>query len=135
MISLSSSSQTQQTILIVEDNVFMANMIERKFPPGRFTVVKVLDAEGAQSALANQKISLILLDIVLPGIDGFAFLRWMKADDRFKDIPVIVVSNLGQQAEVERGLKEGAVEYLIKANTTPSEISRRVVDFFEKKAA
>jgi len=120
-----------KTILIVEDNAFMAHMIERKFPKGKFDVIKVFDAETAQDKLAQGKVSLMLLDIVLPGIDGFALLRWMKADERYRDIPVIIVSNLGQQAEVERGMREGALEYMIKANTTPSDIARRVVELFD----
>lgn len=68
----------------------------------------------------------MLLDLILPGIDGFEVLSKMKEDSSLGSIPVIILSNLGQKEDVEKGLKLGAVDYLIKAHFTPGEIIEKI---------
>ena len=67
-----------------------------------------------------------MLDLILPGIDGFEVLSRTKEDPALSQIPVIILSNLGQKEEVERGLKLGAIDYLIKAHFTPGEIIEKI---------
>ncbi len=69
---------------------------------------------------------MVLLDLVLPGVDGFDILKEVKETPETSKIPVIILSNLGQREEVERGLKLGADDYLIKAHFTPDEIINKV---------
>ncbi|MDO8436326.1 MAG: response regulator, partial [bacterium] len=76
--------------------------------------------------IKTEKPDLILLDLILPGIDGFEVLAKIKDDPTLSAIPVIILSNLGQQEDVERGLKLGAVDYLIKAHFTPGEIIEKI---------
>ncbi|PIR71849.1 MAG: response regulator, partial [Candidatus Nealsonbacteria bacterium CG10_big_fil_rev_8_21_14_0_10_37_25] len=76
--------------------------------------------------IKEEKPDLVLLDLILPGIDGFEVLSKMKEDLALAQIPVIILSNLGQKEDVERGLKLGAVDYLIKAHFTPGEIIEKI---------
>jgi DNA-binding response OmpR family regulator len=115
-----------KSILIVEDDVFMAGLLERKFKQGKFRILKASSANQAREVLASKKIDLILLDVVLPGTDGFTFLRELKANEKFNNIPVMITSNLGQQEEIDRGLSEGAADYIVKAHSTPGDIVQKV---------
>ena len=69
---------------------------------------------------------LILLDLILPGIDGFEVLKRIKEDEKTASIPVVILSNLGQKDEIEKGLNLGAVDFLIKAHFTPEEIVEKI---------
>lgn len=113
-------------VLIVEDDVLLVDLLERKLAQEGYRAYRAIDAAQARRVLEGNPIDLILLDIVLPGTDGFSFLAELKAHDRFRAIPVIIISNLGQQEEVQRGLKAGATDYLIKAHSTPSTLVTKV---------
>mgnify|MGYP001034159188 CR=1 FL=1 len=113
-------------ILIVEDDKFLRELISRKLQQQGFSVSEAVDGtEGLQKA-KEEKPDLILLDLILPGIDGFEVLTRIKQDPYISSIPVLILSNLGQKEEVERGLKLGAIDYLVKAHFTPSEIIEKV---------
>ena len=120
-------------ILVVEDDAFMSGLLNRKLTQENFQISAVTNTAEAKSVLEKENIGLILLDVVLPGADGIFFLKEIKQRANFNNIPVIITSNLGQEEEVERGLKEGAVDYLVKANTTPSEIANKVKETLTKK--
>jgi len=76
--------------------------------------------------MKEEKLDLILLDLILPGIDGFEILAKIKAEPELAKIAVIILSNLGEREDIEKGLKMGAVDYLIKAHFTPGEIIERI---------
>ncbi|TSC67156.1 MAG: two component transcriptional regulator, partial [Parcubacteria group bacterium Gr01-1014_66] len=95
-------------ILLVEDEEFILDLLTMKFQQGHYRLSIAKDAETAVSILEKEKIDLILLDIRLPGKDGFTFLSELKNDPVRKAIPVIILSNLGQREEREKGLKLGA---------------------------
>jgi len=121
--------QTQtdkKTILIVEDDTFMGSLLERKFQQKDFQIERATSVDEARKIVESKRVSLILLDIILPGTDGITFLKELKLNPQFNSIPVIFTSNLGQQEEIERGLAEGAVDYVVKAHTTPGEIVQKV---------
>lgn len=113
-------------VLLVEDDLFLVQLLERKFAQQPYVLSKAVDVEQARAVLNQNPVDIILLDIVLPGTDGFTFLRELKTHVSWKDIPVIIMSNLGQQEEVERGLREGATDYVIKAHVTPQEIVEKI---------
>ena len=98
------------------------DLLAKKFIQKSFRTYRAADAEQARLALREHAIRLILLDLVLPGVDGQTLLAEFKADPKTKDIPVIIISNLGQQESVEKSMKAGAADYIIKANTNPGEI-------------
>lgn len=119
-------------ILIVEDDSFISGLLQRKFAQENYGIFNAANAEAALETLAKNKIDLILLDIILPGTDGIAFLDSIKKDPARKDIPVIITSNLGQPEEIEKGLQAGAIDYIVKANTAPAEIVEKVKSVLKK---
>jgi DNA-binding response OmpR family regulator len=113
-------------ILIVEDDRFLRELIARKLKNEGFEVLEAVDGEEGFKRIKEEKPDLVLLDLILPGIDGFEVLARMKEDPTLISIPVIILSNLGQREEVEKGLKLGAIDYLIKAHFTPGEIIEKI---------
>ena len=113
-------------ILIIEDDKFLRELISRKLKDEEFEIVEAVDGEEGLKKIKEEKPDLILLDLILPNIDGFEVLSRMKEDLKITAIPVIILSNLGQKEEVERGLKLGAADYLIKAHFTPGEIVEKI---------
>ena len=113
-------------ILIVEDDKFLRELIARKLTEAGFEISEAIDGEEGMRKLKEEKSDLVLLDLILPGIDGFEVLSRMKEDPNLKSIPVIILSNLGQREDVEKGLKMGAVDYLVKAHFTPGEIIEKI---------
>lgn len=113
-------------ILIVEDDKFLRELIKRKLIAEKFEVTEATDGEEAIKKAKEESPDLILLDLILPNIDGFEVLMNVKEDEKTKNIPVIILSNLGQQEEIEKGLKLGAVDYMVKAHFTPGEIIEKL---------
>lgn len=119
-------------ILIIEDDKFLRELISQKLLKEGNIVNEAIDGEDGVKKTREDKPDLILLDLILPGIDGFEVLSQIKADPSLATIPVIILSNLGQREDVEKGLKLGAVDYLIKAHFTPGEIIEKVNAAFSK---
>ncbi len=115
-----------KTILIIEDDKFLRELIVQKLLREGYNVPEAIDGEEGIKKIKEEKPDLVLLDLILPGIDGFEVLSQMKADSGLSSIPVIILSNLGQREDVEKGLKMGAVDYLIKAHFTPGEIIEKI---------
>ncbi|GAI58361.1 unnamed protein product [marine sediment metagenome] len=115
-----------KTILVIEDDKFLRELIARKLIKEDFEVSEAVDGEEGIKKIKEEKPDLILLDLILPGIDGFEVLSRMKKESTLASIPVIILSNLGQKDDVEKGLKMGAVDYLIKAHFTPGEIIDKI---------
>jgi two-component system, OmpR family, phosphate regulon response regulator PhoB len=122
---------TNKTILIVEDDAFMGSLLERKFQQQNLKIKRVINVDDARKIIESEPISIILLDIILPGTDGITFLKELKLNPQMKNIPVIISSNLGSQEEIERGMSEGAVDYIVKAHATPGEIVQKVTNILE----
>jgi len=116
----------KKKILIIEDDTFMGSLLERKFKQKDFEIVRVASADEARKAFEAGLASLVLLDIILPGTDGITFLKELKLNPQTKNIPVIITSNLGKEEEIEKGMAEGAIDYIVKAHTTPGEIVQKV---------
>jgi len=113
-------------ILVIEDDKFLRELITRKLSDDGFVTVEARDGEEGIKKVKEEKPDLVLLDLILPSIDGFEVLSQIKKDENLKSIPIIILSNLGQKEEVEKGLKMGAVDYLIKAHFTPGEIIEKI---------
>ena len=116
----------KKSILVVEDDKFLRELLVRKLKDERFEVSIAVEGKEALRKIKEELPQLILLDLVLPGIDGFGILEQIKKDSQTDKIPVIILSNLGQREEVERGLNLGADDYLIKAHFTPNDIVERI---------
>jgi len=118
-------------ILLVEDEEMLANMYEVKFQNEGFDLIKALDGMQGLELAKKEKPDFILLDIIMPKMDGFSVLKALKDEPTTKDVPVMLLTNLGQEEDVKRGKELGSVGYLVKANVTPSE----VVDAVKKEIA
>lgn len=115
-----------KTILVIEDDKFLRELISRKLKEEGFDIVEAIDGEEGIKKVKEVKPDLILLDLILPGIDGFEVLSQMREKLNLSSIPVIILSNLGQKEDIEKGLKMGAIDYLIKAHFTPGEIIEKI---------
>ena len=118
-------------ILIIEDDPFLSEMYAAKFVQNDFQTEVAADGKIGMVKIKANKPDLILLDIVLPKMDGFEILKKIKEDSKLKNIPVILLTNLGQKDEVEKGLALGADEYIIKAHFTPTAVVARVKDIMK----
>jgi DNA-binding response OmpR family regulator len=119
-------AEEKKKILIIEDDPFLLSMYVTKLEANGFMVASEENGENGIGKIKKEKPDLLLLDILLPGKDGFEILEEMKKNDELKDIPVILLTNLGQRKDVEKGLELGAVDYLIKAHFTPSEVITKI---------
>ncbi len=113
-------------ILIIEDEKFLRNLVKRKLSVEGFVVVESIDGEEGLKKVKEEKPDLILLDLVLPEIDGFEVLTRIKKDPSTSLIPVVILSNLGQKEEIQKGLALGAVDFLVKAYFTPDQILEKI---------
>ncbi len=119
-------------ILVIEDDKFLRELISQKLLKEGYEISEAIDGEEGLKKVKEEKPDLVLLDLILPGIDGFEVLSEMKDDPILAQIPVIILSNLGQKEDVEKGLRLGAVDYLIKAHFTPGEIVEKINNALKK---
>lgn len=122
----------QRKVLVVEDDKFLRELFVRKMFNEGFDVESAIDSVQVFEILSEKKPEVILLDLILPGVDGFEILARIKKDDNLKDIPVMVISNLGQKEDIDRAMDLGAADFLIKANYTLDEIIIRVLNVLQK---
>lgn len=123
-----------KSIVLVEDDSFISGMYQTKLTSLGYQVEIMDDGEKAAARLKQDPLpDLVLLDIVLPKKDGFEILEEVRKEDRTKDLPVILLTNLGQKPDVERGIKMGADDYIIKAHFTPSEVVEKIQQVFTNR--
>ncbi len=120
------ASNKKIKILIIEDDLFLLGMYTTKFEIENFKVFSAEDGEKGLRLAEKESPDIILLDIVLPGMDGFEVLKKLKSNSATKDTPVILLTNLSQKSEIEKGLSLGASDYLIKAHFIPSEVVEKI---------
>lgn len=118
---------TKPNILIIDDDKFLLDMYTLKFSESGFEATSAFGSTDAVEKLKNNEIEpdIILLDIVMPTMDGFEFLEKIKEENLAPGAEVIILSNLGQQDDIKKGKELGAAGYIVKANATPSEVVTR----------
>jgi len=119
-------TQTQFTIVLVEDDPFLAEIYVLRLEREGFKVIHARSGEEGLKNVLETKPSLVLLDLVLPKMDGFSVLKELKANAVTRTIPVVILTNLGEESDVAKGKKLGAADYFIKAHLTPSEVAQKV---------
>ncbi len=113
-------------ILVIEDDKFLRELLVRKLTSEGFEVQNAIEAEAAFRILAERRPNIILCDIILPGMDGFEILGRIKTNPKTADIPVVILSNLGQKEDLDRAMALGATDFIVKANFTLDEIVAKV---------
>ncbi len=119
-------NENKIAVLLVEDDSFLLGMYATKFELEGFEVLTAEDGEKGLKAAKEKRPDIILLDILMPRMNGVEVLEELKKDDTTKGIPVILLTNLNQKEEIERCMSMGANDYLIKAHFMPSEVIEKV---------
>lgn len=109
-------------ILIVEDDSLLSGMLARKFIEEKAIIEHAADGEIALSMINSNSYDLVLLDLLLPKLNGFDILESAQSNEKTKNIPIIILSNTGQKADIEKGLRLGAKKFLVKALFSVEEI-------------
>ncbi len=113
-------------ILLIEDDPLILEIYASKLKKSGFNVDFATDGEIAYEKFLKDDYDVILLDIVLPRITGFELLEKMRKQEKSKNVKVVVLSNLGQEADIKRAQKMNVEKYLIKAHYTPSEVVEKI---------
>ncbi len=120
-------------IWIIEDDQFLSSLSSTRLEKEGYTVKVAMDGAQALAMLDKESPDLVLLDIMMPGMNGFEVLKALRADPRSKDAIVVMFSNLGQEHEMEEARKSGADDFLVKARFTLREVVERVDALLAKK--
>jgi DNA-binding response OmpR family regulator len=115
-----------KNIILVEDDPFLLDIYITKFKEAGFNIEVIKEGQKVLETLKKKLPDLLILDIVLPDVDGLEVLKEIRSQDAFKNLPIIILSNLGQKQEVKKGLEMGATKYFIKANYKPSELVEEI---------
>jgi two-component system, OmpR family, phosphate regulon response regulator PhoB len=126
-------AETALTILIVEDDMLFQGVYRTRLTQQGFLVKVVSDGETALREIEQSPPDLILLDLVLPRLNGLEMLSRLKQNPQHAELPVIILTSRGEPADVERGLQAGAEDYLIKSSTNPKEVIWKIRTALAKK--
>lgn len=113
-------------ILIIEDDSFLQNMASKKLKGIGYEVQTADNADEASKALESSTPSLVLLDLLLPGVDGFEVLAKIRANDKTKSIPVLVFSNLSEDQDIKRCKDLGVSGFIVKSTVTMDELVNKI---------
>jgi DNA-binding response OmpR family regulator len=125
---------SKATILVAEDDAFLMKVYKNKLTGLNYNLLTAGDGEEALKIAQEEIPSIILLDLVMPKKNGFEVLEALKAEKTTTHIPVIILSNLGQDGDVEKGKKLGAVDYIIKANVAIDEVVRKIEEHLSQSS-
>ncbi|MBW6440976.1 response regulator [Patescibacteria group bacterium] len=126
------SENKKVKVLIIEDDIYISDMYIIKLEAANFEVTAAADGIEGIRKLEKNIPDIILLDVVMPKIDGFSVLKMIKKDNNLNKIPVILLTNLSQKENIERGFELGATSYIIKAHFTPSEVVKKIQEALSK---
>ncbi len=118
-------------ILLIEDDSFLAEIYTTKLKETGFLVKAVVGGDDGLKEIKENPPDLLLLDIVLPNTNGWEILRDIQGNEKSKNLKIVILSNLGEKSEIEKGLKLGAVKYLVKAHYTPTEVVEEIKKILE----
>jgi DNA-binding response OmpR family regulator len=127
-----SSTTTLKKVLIAEDDQFISKAYMQGFKRQGFEVILAMDGNEALLKAKTEKPDIILLDLIMPIKNGFEVLKELKEMPDFKYTPIIILSNLGQEADVEKGKNMGATEYLVKTNSSMHDVIDKVNQYLQK---
>lgn len=118
----------KKRVLIVEDDFYIRSLYSMELEYAGFKVLEADDTAQARNALVGEEINFIILDVMLPGERGVDFLEWLKKQESYRAIPVIMLTNVGDEETTKRCLALGAAAYLLKSRVTPKEVAGKVLE-------
>lgn len=116
-------------ILLVEDDPFLSSLLNNRLVKEKVEVVNAKDGQEALDTLKTFKPDLILLDLILPKKSGFEVMEGIRQDPQLQNAPIIIISNLGQPEDIQKGQDLGAIEYFIKAKTSIDDLVGNILGF------
>jgi len=123
----------KQKILIIEDEATLQKALQEILLQEGYEVISALDGKRGLELVRSEMPDMILLDLILPKMDGFEVLEAIKKDEKVKEIPIIILTNLGSVEDVQRALDLGATNYMVKADYNLSDIVDKIKKIIEKK--
>ena len=118
----------KKKVLIVEDDFYIRSLYTLELEYTGFKVFEADDTAQGRNILAGEEIDFIILDVMLPGERGIEFLEWLKNQEAYKNIPVIMLTNVGEEETVKKCLAAGAKSYLLKSHVSPKEVAEKVLE-------
>jgi len=115
-----------KSILLVEDEPLLSSLLTQRLEKEGFSVVRAKDGEDALSKIREGSYSIVLLDIILPKMSGFEFMEKIGEDPQIEDVPIVIISNLGQESDIEKGKELGAVGYFVKAKISIEDLVEEI---------
>lgn len=119
-------------ILLAEDDEMISSMYKTKLEQDGFVVLAALNGADALELAKKEQPDLVLLDVIMPQMDGFSVLEALMKDNKTEDLQVIMLTNLGTDEDQKKGAELGAKDYWVKADLTPSQISEKIEAIFTK---
>lgn len=113
-------------IIIVEDDTFLQGLISGKLSKEGFTVIAVSDGGQANAKIEEETPDLVLLDLMVPTVDGFGILEKVRSTDKVRETPVIIFSNLGEEKDIKHAKELGATDFMVKSNFTLDELALKI---------
>ena len=113
-------------VLIVEDDPFIADVYVLKLESEGYNVETAEDGLKGLEALKKKRFDVVLLDILMPNMDGFKVLEQIKKNPSMRQVPVIILTNLSQKKDIQKGIELGASDYIIKTKFTPTEVVKTI---------
>jgi CheY-like chemotaxis protein len=126
--------ESARRVLLAEDDRFLRKAAETALKRHGFAVVPAVDGEEALRLARAEPPDLVLLDLIMPKMQGFEVLRALKADPGTAPIPVVILSNLGQEGDVKQAMEAGAAGYFVKANLSLQDLVKRVGELVAERA-
>ena len=127
-------SKNKNKILLIEDDKFLAKMLSKILESHNYEVALAVNGREGLLKASTENPSLILLDIILPDIDGFNLLETIRKDEKTKKIPVIIISNLGQPEDIQQGRALGVKDYLVKSDIKLEEVVQKLRKYLPSSA-
>lgn len=125
------NNMDKKRILIIEDDPSLQKILQEFLGADGFGTIEAMDGEKGADLARSEKPDIILLDIILPKKDGYEVLKELKENQETKNIPIILLTNLGSPADVERALKLGATTYLTKADYKLEEVAKKIKEILK----
>ena len=128
-------NQGKKKILIVDDDSALRKLYSVELTTRNFNVVEAQDGREGYSKATTEKPDLILLDVMMPQVDGITLLQQIRQNDSLKEIPVIMLTNFGQENLIQQAFDLGATDYLLKYKVTQQEMAEKIIQILTPKTS
>ena len=130
---MAEENKAKKVILVVDDDPMLLTLYKKLFSNKGMEVLLAQDGQEGLEMIQQEKPDFVILDIRMPKLDGLSALKIMKANDELKDVPVMVLTNYGNEEYRETAQKLGVVDFLVKTNIDPSGLVKRVSDYLQNR--